>query len=238
MRNGIFVTGTDTEIGKTIVAAGLVAALRREGADVGAMKPIASGGIEHGGRVASEDALVLLEAAGTDDPMDLVNPVCLSLPLAPTIAAEREGRPIDIGVVDRAWEKLRAAHDCVVVEGVGGAAVPITEELLAIDLAVRWALPVLIVGRPGLGTINHCMLTVDFVRHRGCEIIGVVFCDATGEPKGMAEATNADAVQRFAGVPVLGEVCFSEELAAGKASADLAADLVAAAVDVASIAEL
>ena len=238
MRKGIFVTGTDTEIGKTVVAAGLVASLRREGVDVGAMKPVASGGIEHGGRVVSEDALLLLEAGGGNDSLDLVNPVCLSLPLAPTIAAEREGRPIDIGVVDRAWEKLRVAHDCVVVEGVGGAAAPITEELLAIDLAVRWELPVLIVGRPGLGTINHCMLTVDFVRQRGCGVIGVVFCDATGEPKGIAEATNADAVQRYAGVPVLGEVPFSEELAAGKVSADLAADLVAGAVDVASLAEL
>jgi dethiobiotin synthetase len=238
MRHGIFVTGTDTEIGKTIVTAGLIAALRREGVDVGAMKPIASGGIEHGGRVVSEDALLLLEAGGGNDSLDLVNPVCLSLPLAPTIAAEREGTPIDIGVVDRAWEKLRAAHDCVVVEGVGGVAVPITEELLAIDLAVRWELPVLIVARPGLGTINHCMLTVDFVRQRGCEVIGVIFCDTSGDPKGEAEATNADAVQRFAGVPVLGEVCFSDELAAGKASADLAADLVAAAVDIAGIAEL
>ncbi|MGD8238659.1 MAG: dethiobiotin synthase [Armatimonadota bacterium] len=238
MRHGIFVTGTDTEIGKTVVAAGIVAALRRRGADVGAMKPIASGGIERGGRVVSEDALVLLEAAGTEDAMELVNPVCLSLPLAPAIAAEREGERIDMALVDRAFESLQARHECLIVEGVGGAAVPITEELLAIDLAVRRRLPALVVGRPGLGTINHCLLTVDFARRRGCEVIGAVFCDSVGDAPGMAEATNAEAVERFAEVRVLGEVRFSDELAEGPCSPELAADLVEEAVDVASLVEL
>lgn len=237
MRHGIFVTGTDTGVGKTVVAAGLAAALRREGVDVGAMKPIASGGIERGGRLVSEDALVLQEAAGADDPLELVNPVCVALALAPLIAAEREGATIDIDVVDRAWEKLRARHKCVIVEGVGGAAVPITNELLAIDLAPRWQLPTLIVARPALGTINHCVLTVDFARRRGCELIGIVFCDTAGEARGIAEATNAEAVARFTGLRVLGEVPFSEQLAAGRRPPDLAADLLAAAMDIASLIE-
>ena len=235
MPHGVFVTGTDTEVGKTVVAVGLAAALRRRGVDVGVMKPIASGGIQREGRIVSEDALALLEAAGTTDPLDLVNPVCLSLPLAPLIAAEQEGVEIDMGLVDQAFQTLRARHEYVVVEGVGGAAVPIAGKLLAIDLAVRWELPALIVARSALGTINHCVLTVDFTRRRGCEVIGVVFCDTTGGARGAAEATNAEAVERFAGVRVLGEVPFSEELSAGRCRPDLAADLLASAVDIDSL---
>ena len=229
---GIFVTATDTGIGKTVVAAGLAAALRRLGVNVGVMKPVASGGIAHEGRTVSEDALVLREAAGTDDPLELINPVCLSLPLAPAIAAKREGVHIDVASIDAAWGVLQTRHECVVVEGVGGAAVPITEWLSAIDLAVRMEVPALIVARPTLGTINHCVLTVEFARHRDCEVLGVLFCDAAGGPRGIAEETNAEAVKRFADVPVLGEVPFSKQLAAGRCPPEVAAELLESVLDI------
>ena len=100
---GIFITGTDTEIGKTVVAGGLAAALKAAGVNVGVMKPIASGGIEHEGRIVSEDAIFLKHAARVDDALDLINPICLRQPLAPSVAAEIERVSIDLRQIDEAF---------------------------------------------------------------------------------------------------------------------------------------
>ncbi len=209
---GIFITGTDTEIGKTVVAGGVAAALKAVGVNVGVMKPIASGGVEHEGHLVSEDAIFLKRAAQVDDPLDLINPLCLRHPLAPSVAAAVEGVSIDLRQIDEAFAQLCQRHDFMVVEGIGGIAVPICEEVLVADIAQRFQLPLLIVARPNLGTINHTVLTVAFARSYSLEIRGIVLNGLREEPKGLAEATNPKELERLTHLPILGTVPFDERL--------------------------
>ena len=209
---GIFITGTDTEIGKTVVAGGLAAALKAAGIDVGVMKPIASGGVEHKGRIVSEDAIFLKHAAQVDDALDLINPICLRHPLAPSVAAEIEGVSIHPQQIDKAFTQLCQGHEFMVVEGVGGIAVPICEDFLVANLAQRFQLPLLIVARPNLGTINHTVLTVEFARSHSLELRGIVLNASQEEPKGLAEETNPKELTRLTRLPILGCVPFDQQL--------------------------
>ena len=209
---GIFITGTDTEIGKTIIAGGLAATLKAAGVNVGVMKPIASGGVEHKGRIVSEDALFLKHAAQVDDALDLINPICLRHPLAPSVAAEIEKVSIDLRKIDEAFAQLCRRHEFIVVEGVGGIAVPISEEMLVADMAQRFQFPLLIVARPNLGTINHTVLTVEFAKSHSLEICGIVLNASRNEPKGLAEETNPKELSRLTNLPILGSVPFNDQL--------------------------
>ena len=209
---GIFITGTDTEIGKTVVAGGLAAVLKAAGVDVGVMKPIASGGIKHKGRIVSEDAIFLKHAAQVDDALNLINPICLRHPLAPSVAAEIEGVSIDLRQIDEAFAELCHRHEFMVVEGVGGIAVPICEEMLVAEMAQRFQLPLLVVARPNLGTINHTMLTVEFARSYNLELRGIVLNASQEESKGLAEETNPKELARLTNLPILGTVPFDERL--------------------------
>ena len=201
---GIFITGTDTEIGKTIVAGAYAASLRRRGVDVAVMKPFASGAIERNGKLLSEDALFLRKAASSEEPLSLINPVCLREPLAPAVAAEVEGRTIDLSAVERAFRELARRHEFVLVEGVGGIAVPVTSDRLVADLRDLFPLPMWIVARPGLGTLNHTLLTIAFARSRGWDVAAVVFNRSSNEPGDPSEETNAETIRAWTGVPVLG----------------------------------
>lgn len=195
MGGSIFVTGTDTNVGKTYVAAGIAAALRRQGVDVGVMKPIASGRLD--------DARLLIKASGTADPLDLVNPIRLKEPLSPHLAAKRQGIRIDLKRIDRAFATLRSRHDFVIVEGAGGLLVPIRDGFTMADLARRMGLPLLIVARDALGTINHTMLTVEAARSRGLKVLGVVVNRSRPGRPDLAERLNPKAIADATGVPVL-----------------------------------
>ena len=192
---GIFITGTDTEIGKTVVAGGVAAALKAGGVDVGVMKPIASGGVEHKGCIVSEDAIFLKHAAQVDDALDLINPICLRHPLAPSVAAEIEETSIDLRQIDEAFAELCQRHEFIVVEGVGGIAVPICENVFVADLAQRFQLPLLIVARPNLGTINHTVLTVEFARSYNLEICGIVLNASQEAPN--PETSHPDLLKKL-----------------------------------------
>jgi dethiobiotin synthetase len=228
---GIFITGTDTEIGKTVIAGGLAAALKTAGVDVGVMKPIASGGVERKGRVVSEDALFLKSAAQVDDALDLINPICLRHPLAPSVAAELEGVSIDLRQIDEAFAELRQRHEFIVVEGVGGIAVPICEEMLVADMAQRFQLPLLIVARPNLGTINHTVLTVEFARSYNLEICGIVLNVSQGESKGLAEETNPKELARLTHLPILGTVPFDDRLQSDTPHPDFLSQFIGEHID-------
>ena len=195
---GLFVTGTDTGVGKTEVAAALVAGWRARGLDVGAMKP-AQSGVEDGERT---DADRLREAAGGADPMALVCPYSLRAPLAPAVAARLEGVEISLDHVIACARELAARHRALVVEGAGGLLVPLTESHTYADLAVALGLPVLVVARAGLGTVNHCALTVEALRARGLGVAGVVLNRAApgGDP---SEPHNAAEIERLTGARVL-----------------------------------
>ena len=171
---GCFVTGTDTGVGKTLAAAGLLHALARHHARVVGMKPVAAGLVPWGEDWASEDAIALRAASTLAVPPALDNPVLLPDPLSPHIAAARAGVQIDIAAIVRSYQALAAQADAVVVEGAGGFLVPLTDTHTGADLAQALALPVVLVVGLRLGCLNHALLTVEAIRARGLTLAGWV----------------------------------------------------------------
>ena len=204
--SGLFITGTDTDVGKTVVSAGLALALRARGVDVGVMKPFATGGVRRDGRLVSLDALYLQAAAGCDDDASLVTPLCLEEPLAPAIAARRAGVDVDLSAIGRAFRAVQSRHDFVIVEGVGGVAVPVKDDVVVGDLRGVFPLPMWVVARPDLGTINHTALTVEYARSRGWDVTGVVLNGVDDESAGVAEATNPGVIEDMTQVTVVAVV--------------------------------
>ncbi|MHB8067218.1 MAG: dethiobiotin synthase [Desulfobaccales bacterium] len=203
---GIFVTGTDTDVGKTLIAAGITAALRQRGLKAGYFKPVQSGCPEEGGRLIPTDARLVKELAALPEPLALLTPITLRLPLAPGVAAAREGIKVDLEKVAAAYRELAGRYDFLVVEGAGGLYVPLVDNgFLVLDLA-RWLnLPLLVVARAGLGTINHTALTVLAARHAMLPVAGVVLNRCSVAP-GLAEQTNPAVIEALTGVPILGKV--------------------------------
>lgn len=206
MMKGLFITGTDTGVGKTVVAGALAAALRARGMDVGVMKPVATGCPRRREGLVSEDAEFLAKAADVLDPLDEICPIRLAEPLAPTVAAARAGVALDLAPMWRAWRRLRKAHAVMLVEGIGGALCPVTPNRSVADLAQTFRLPVLVVARPGLGTINHTAMTVEVLRARGLEVAGIVINRYDHDTEDVAALTGPDEIQRATSVPVLGLV--------------------------------
>lgn len=200
--SGVFVTATDTGVGKTAVGGALARVLSDAGRDVGVMKPVASGCSVRRGELFCEDAEFLRRAARCDEPIDMICPIRLRAPLAPDVAARLEGRRIDLRPVWRAYASLRRRHECVIVEGAGGLLVPITDRTTMADLAEKIGLPLVVVVRPSLGTINHTMLTVEAARRRGLSMLGLVVNRFPQRP-GLAERTNPEELMRRTGLPVL-----------------------------------
>jgi dethiobiotin synthetase len=203
---GLFVTGTDTGVGKTEVAAALVAGWRARGLDVGVMKPAQSGV----GDGEPTDADRLREAAGGGDPIALVCPYSLRAPLAPAVAARVEGVEISLPHLLACAAELSRRHAALVVEGAGGLLVPLTESHSYADLAVALGMPVLVVARAGLGTVNHVALTCEALRARGLAVAGVVLnrAVAASDP---SEPHNAAEIERTTGVRVLASLPFEPD---------------------------
>ncbi len=193
----LFITGIDTDAGKTYVSTLLVRALREAGLDTAPMKPFCCG--------SREDAEKLHEACGRSVPLDEINPVYFASPTAPYTAAKLENRPADVASVLSAFHRLRAAHRSVVVEGVGGWMVPITRDYYVADLAAEMGLPVAVVVRNRLGALNHALLTVRDIERRGLKFAGIIFNRAEPE-NDPAAATNRELLEELLGAPVLFEV--------------------------------
>lgn len=204
MSIGLMVTGTDTGIGKTTVSSGLLAALRQKGIATAAMKPVETGWT--GGPAEwPPDALSLAEAAGIRGacPREMVVPYHFPEPLAPTVAASRVGATVDPAVLDEAYQALGEQHDLVLVESAGGLAVPLRDDLTYAGLAARWHLPLLVVIRPGLGSINHAVLTITYAHQFGLRVLGVIINGYPADPS-VAEMTNPGMIQQMTGIPILG----------------------------------
>jgi dethiobiotin synthetase len=208
---GLFVVGTDTGVGKTRVASAIARALVEQGRRVGVLKPVATGGVG-----AGDDTSVLLAAIGGEMPRERVTPIAFEEPLAPPVAARRQGTPLAFEDVEHAvaealaWWADRA--ELIVVEGVGGLLCPLAERATLADLAVALDYPLVLVARRGLGTLNHILLTVEAARHRALRIAGLVLngCEPTTQP--LAEATNPDELaRRLEGVPLLAELDHVED---------------------------
>ena len=173
MKRGVFVTGTDTGVGKTVAACALVHALRARGARVAPMKPVAAGASPIDGRLANEDSMALLHAAGwSEDALADVTPILLAEPMAPHIAAQREGVRIQRGPIFAAFERLASRGDFAVVEGVGGFMVPLAAGFDAADLAREMGLPVVLVVGLRLGCLNHALLTARAIAAEGLPLAG------------------------------------------------------------------
>lgn len=198
-----FVAGTDTGIGKTLVSCALLHALRAQGIAAVGMKPVASGA-EPGadGRLHNEDADALAAASGMERPDDLTNPYLFEAPLAPHVAAAREGRLIERGVLTAALEALCARAGHVVVEGVGGFLVPLGEDWTTADLAAEIAAPVVLVVGLRLGCISHALLTAEAIRARGLHVAGwVANCQAEGM---LEQDATISALKARLNAPILG----------------------------------
>lgn len=176
----LFVTGTDTGIGKTIVTAALARHFSDKGLNVGVMKPIETG-VTDISRLGADGEL-LRWAAKSCDPDERVSPCRLSRPLAPCQAAELEGTPIDVDLLVQSFRSLRAGKDLVLVEGAGGLMVPIRGGYIMADLARQMGLPLLIVTHPRLGTLNHTLLTTFAARTMDLDVGGFLINDMPQDP--------------------------------------------------------
>lgn len=198
----LFVTGTDTGVGKTFVACAILRALARRGLAPGAMKPAESG--VSGG--AATDAARLAEAAGCGDAADLVGPLRYAAPLAPLAAARAEGRAVEMDRAREAFAELSRRHPFVLVEGAGGLLSPLAEGTTFADLAAEFGLPVLVVARRGLGTLNHTALTLEACAARALAVEGVVLNRVPDQRPDPSEATNADLLREVFRARVLAEI--------------------------------
>ena len=206
MEKGVFVTGSDTGVGKTVIAGAIAAAIKAHGLDVGVMKPVASGAKKIEGKLVSEDAVYLKKIIDSTDDDDLVNPVRLEPSIAPTMAASKSGVPIDIDKIWKAYEALTNKHDFVVVEGIGGLMVPIDDTLFVADLVRKMDLALVIVSRDYLGTINHTLLTVEYARSRNIRIKGIVINMLKNGGDFVRE------IEKYSSVPILGTIPFKENV--------------------------
>ncbi len=195
---GLFITGTDTDVGKTHVTVALLAELRRRGVRAAAFKPITCGA---GGR---HDAEIYAAIMKHEQPIDVINPIYLRRPLAPSIAARLEHKRIDLRRIRECYRQLASTYSIVLVEGAGGLLVPIRDTYFVADLAGSLKLPLLVVARLGLGTINHSLLTVNEARANGLTVRGIILNDTVGGKRDQAAGTNIKTVPELCNTPLLG----------------------------------
>lgn len=200
---GLFVTGTDTGIGKTVIAGGIGDWFRRQGKRVAVCKPAATGCERRREGLVSEDAEFLAHHADARHPLDLICPQRFAEPLAPAVAARRAGQTLDWESIDRALRIMQSDSDVLVVEGVGGVMVPMDERYLVRDMAVWLGLPAVVVARPALGTINHTLLTIDALRAAGVKVAGVVINRYPTDTPGTAEETSPREIEKWGKAPIL-----------------------------------
>jgi dethiobiotin synthetase len=194
---GVFVTGTGTEVGKTVVAAVIARGLARSGESVAVFKPAVTG-LEEPGEADHE---LLRRAAGSEQDDDQIAPYRYRAAVSPHLAAELEGETIEPALLVERAREAAAAADAIVCEGVGGLLVPLTPGYLVRDLARELELPLVVAARPGLGTINHTLMTLEAARAVGIDVAGVVLTPWPGE-EGRLERSNLETIAALGRVPV------------------------------------
>ncbi|HXV45641.1 MAG TPA: dethiobiotin synthase [Nitrososphaera sp.] len=208
--HGLFITGTNTGVGKTAVAAGLAWALRKRKVNVGVMKPFATADRAFSKKYRSQDTAMLAGAAGVKDPDSELNPFFYPLAASPLVASQiRSEPPASIEKALQALQGLAKKHDFMIVEGIGGIMVPLTENESVADFAKRAGLPVLIVCTPMLGTLNHTLLTVMACKEFGINVLGIIVNKMPKKPS-IPEQKVPEVLERLTGIRVLGTLPFSK----------------------------
>ena len=208
--HGYFITGTDTEVGKTWISLGIVEALKQQGKDVGVMKPVSAGCERTDSGLRNEDALLLQKTSNIKLDYKTINPLAFEPPIAPHIAAESENIRIDVESLHQHFKTIQQQSDCVVVEGAGGWLVPLNDFQTLADLAARINLPVILVVGMRLGCLNHALLSVESIRNSGLPLAGWIANQVTPEMNCLKE--NIKTLQQMIDAPMLGHIPFLETL--------------------------
>ncbi len=212
MGKGLFITGTDTGVGKTYFACGLAALLRDSGYRVGVMKPAETGCDAGDGRLVRQDAIALKAAAGCGIPLETICPYQFREPLAPSVAAEREGVSIDVQRLMAVYYEISAACDITLVEGAGGLMVPLLPSYTYADFARVLKLPLIVVAPNKLGVINHLLLTLEHANCKGLRVLGYILNHLEPQRSPAAE-TNREALASLTAIPCAGELPYFDESA-------------------------
>jgi dethiobiotin synthetase len=209
---GFFVTGTDTGVGKTIITGALIKASGLLGIRTCGMKPIETGCLREGDKFIPSDGIFIKTIAHMEEAIDHISPCCFEEPLAPLPASEIEGTLVDFEKIRKEYTALSHKYDVVIVEGIGGLLVPITKNYFVLDLAKDLGLPMVVVSRPGLGTINHTMLSVNYAIKEGLTVAGIVI-NYSRPPEGSpAENTNPDVIKEISPAPIIGIFPYLKDL--------------------------
>lgn len=204
---GVFVTGTDTGVGKTLVSAAIAKYLNIRGFETGVFKPIASGSVDRGGgELVSGDAEFLAAHSGAGMSVGEICPVNYLTPAAPVVCEEVEGREVDFDLIGRCYNNICRGKEAMVVEGIGGVLVPLSASYTVVDMAAAMGLSVVIVCRPDLGTLNHTLMSIACVRARGLKVAGVVISGYKEEMASAAERTAGEVISGFGRTNILAVV--------------------------------
>jgi dethiobiotin synthetase len=203
---GLFITGTDTGVGKTLITGGIAYILRRRGLKVGVFKPVATGCRIEMGELVSQDAEFLRMCAELNEPMTVITPACYETAAAPLVCVRAEKRPIDYEQIAAMYNYLCRTCDVVLVEGIGGVMTPLDEHYTILDVAAAMRLPTVVVARPKLGTINHTLLTLGAVRNVGLYVAGVVISGYSVPAANIAEETAPSIIAELGNTKILATV--------------------------------
>ena len=205
---GLFITATDTGVGKTLIAGAIAKILSQKGKKVGVFKPVATGCKKTKQGLVSEDAQFLSYCADSKFGLDIINPIKFKTPASPFACEKTENKKVDLKKIAAAYKRICQESNLVIVEGIGGIRVPITKDIDVLGLAKAFALPIVIVTRAKLGTINHTLLTIDAIRRAGLLLAGVIINGYDEKTKNLAEKTNAAIIKESGKVEIIATVPF------------------------------
>jgi dethiobiotin synthetase len=208
---GLFVTGTDTGVGKTVVTSALVRWFRQRERPITVCKPVATGARRIGDRWVNDDAVELAKAAGVGDEWERITPWSWPEPASPPVAARHAGETVTLRAIIAAVHERSRPDVPMLIEGVGGLLCPLTETQTVADLAAALRLPLLVVTRRSLGTLNHTLLTLEAAARRSLIVAGVVVNESV-RCDGLADQTNVEELRRRISVPILAVVPYQERL--------------------------
>jgi dethiobiotin synthetase len=205
---GLFITATDTGVGKTIIGAALASTIRRSGVDVGVMKPFACADKVFSRKYKSEDVALLAKAAQVTDPDEQINPFFYPIPTAPFVASKLNFKnKVNISCALKLYHKLCAKHDFMIVEGIGGVMVPLTRKKYIVNFAKSLGLSTIIVSSSKLGTINHTLLTIKVCKGFGLNPIGIII-NGIEENDSLVKDKVVEAIEELSDVKILGVIPF------------------------------